>query len=355
MWFHFSLPGHSGPPATIWSPPPANEAPNTPTAKQLQDQLGRTLTASIQPTTAAAYQHHWQAFLDFIWQHLKANPPFPAQLNHICLFLVHLSNSKISHSTIRTYLSAISFVHKLHNTTDPTAAFIISKTLQGIKNTTQPQTDQRLPITKDILDKLLHALPYATSTHSDHILWHAIFLLAYHACLRAGELTLSKNPANVISFSQVSTTTDTIQIQFLHYKHSRGHTPMLSVRAQPLISFCPVHALQQYLSIRGSQPGQLFVNPDKSPVTISQFSTILRSTAILSSIPPMRFTTHSFRIGKATQMAKDGHPDQLIRRAGRWKSSAYNHYLRPDNVTLPLWTPSASWTRCLPPVCTPLG
>ena len=343
MRCYFSPTGYTGPPATIWSSASSNRNTHTPAAHQLQDQLARTLTASIQPSTAAAYQHHWQSFLDFIKQQLGLiRPPFPAHLNHICLFLIHLANTGISHATIRTYLSAISFVHKLQGSPDPSAAFIVTKTLQGIKNTQQASTShprykssQRLPITKSILDQLLLALPYATPTHQEYILWRAIFLLAYHACLRAGELTLSTNPANVITLAQINITAHHIKIQFNHYKHSQGQTPLITLGAQPQSLSCPVKAIQQYLNIRGSTPGQFFLNSDSTVVTIKQFSSILRNAAILASISPDRYTTHSFRIGRATQMAVDGHPDQLIRRAGRWKSSAYHLYLRPENVTLP--------------------
>ena len=248
---------------------------------------------------------------------------------------MHLANTNLSYSTIRTYLSAISFAHKILNANDPTTAFSISKTLQGIRNLNPTPINQRLPITKSILHRLLQALPYAVTAQWDKVLWQAVYLLAYHGCLRAGEITLSKNIQNVIQLSQVISTTQSIQIHFWQYKHSQHHKPVLTITAQPTGVPCPVSALQQYLLARGPTPGQLFINHDHSPTTIEQFGANLKTTTTLSSLPPHQYTTHSFRIGKASDMAAEGQPDQLIRRAGRWKSSAYMRYLRPDNITLP--------------------
>ena len=217
---------------------------------------------------------------------------------------------------------------------DPTTGFIVSKTIQGINNLHGTTSLPKLPITKTILHTLLHTLAYAVPTTQDHVIWHAIFLFTFHACLRAGEVTLSRNSVNVIKFHQVSLHSTHFTIQFDNYKHSQGHTPLHTIQAQPPGIPCPLVALRHYITIRGTHRGQLFVNVDKTPISIEQFSSVLRTAVAIASLPA-RYTTHSFRIGKATQMAADGQPDHLIRRAGRWKSSAYRRYLRPDNITLP--------------------
>ena len=203
MRCYFSPTGYTISPESIWGKSHPDAPPNRIRPGELQTQLERTLIASIKPTTNQAYQHHWQSFHDFIRTHLHLQPTVPSDINHICLFIIHLANSNLSHATIRTYLTAISFAHKMANLVDPTTAFIINKTLQGIRNLHHQPTSQRLPITKTILHSLLQSLPYAVITRNEHILWHAFYLVTYHACLRAGEITLSKNPANVIQFSQV--------------------------------------------------------------------------------------------------------------------------------------------------------
>ena len=262
-------------------------------------------------------------------------PLFPIPINHLCLFMIHLHNLNLSPATIRTYLSAISFVHKLHQQPDPSSTYVIGKTLQGIRNQQQTPQPQLLPITKPILHTLVAALPFAVRDHFQLLLWRSIFLLTFHGCLRAGEVTLACNRAHVIQLDQVTITSQSITITFRSYKHSRGTTPTIVINATGTHSTCPVVALQKYLHARGPSPGHLYTHQDSSTPTRSQFSTVLKTTATLSSLPAERYNTHSFRAGRATQMASDGLSDQVIRSAGRWKSTAYQRYIRPTDVTLP--------------------
>ena len=43
-------------------------------------------------------------------------------------------------------------------------------------------------------------------------------------------------------------------------------------------------------------------------------------------------TSHSFRAGLATEMARVGYSDADIMAVGRWHSSAYLHYIKSDRV-----------------------
>ena len=52
-------------------------------------------------------------------------------------------------------------------------------------------------------------------------------------------------------------------------------------------------------------------------------------------MPSDRYNTHSFRIGRATQLAKDNETEATIKSTGGWKSAAYNKYIRPNNSALP--------------------
>ena len=226
-------------------------------------------------------------------------------------------------------------MHKLHHLPDPTTAFVVTKTLQGIRNQNTTSAPQLLPITKQILHNLLAALPFAVTTPYQLSLWRALFLLTFHACLRAGEVTLANNPNNLLQRSQLHLTTNNLRLQFKQYKHSHGATPTIMVNADPTSPNCPVAAMRQYLVNRGQHPGPLFIHPDKSAITRLQFSLILKSTATMCSLQAARYNTHSFRIGRATQMATDGQSDQTIRSAGRWRSTAYQRYIRPTEVLLP--------------------
>jgi hypothetical protein len=71
----------------------------------------------------------------------------------------------------------------------PTTFFLIRKLLKGCNNL-QPNRNCRLPITKDILIKIVNSLNPCIPEHANCILLKAIFLLAFVAFLRLGEILI---------------------------------------------------------------------------------------------------------------------------------------------------------------------
>jgi membrane-bound ClpP family serine protease len=67
----------------------------------------------------------------------------------LVFFLTYLFDKGYAPSTMITYNSAISYVHKLNGLIDPANSVFIQKMLQGAKKT-RVKIDNRLPITKSI-------------------------------------------------------------------------------------------------------------------------------------------------------------------------------------------------------------
>jgi len=99
-----------------------------------------------------------------------------------------------------------------------------------------------------------------------------------------------------------------------------GHTN------QPL---CPVSALLAYMARRGNRPGPLFIFQDGRPLMRPWFVTEVRKALLAAGIDPKPYSRHSFRIGAATTAARQGVEDSTIKMLGRWKSSAYQLYIKP--------------------------
>ena len=334
MRCNFEAEGHSSPPTSIWGEQQPHAYPLSSTATEFSPRLVSILKASIQPATAEMYQHHWNVFLNFLRK--TTDPIFLVHPIQLAPFLVHLHEQCLTYITIRTYLSAIAFVHKLAGHPNPTDAFLITKTMQGIKShQAHKASDPLQPISRQILHQLIDALAFAVYDPYSRAMWKAIFLLAYHACLRAGVVVYSGNDKNILHLYQVNIYDTTATITFSSYKHSRGNTPTLTIQAEPQGTYCPLQALRHYLAHRGTTPGYLFIHANSSPASRLQFSKVLKSALIMSGHDARRFNTHSFRVGRATQLAGDNYSDSTIRAAGRWRSSAYQQYIRPSNVVLP--------------------
>ena len=97
---------------------------------------------------------------------------------------------------------------------------------------------------------------------------------------------------------------------------------------------CPVKAVLPYLVARGSTPGPLFSFEDGRPLTRTQFRTLLSATLKLAGRDDSLYNTHSFRIGAATSAKMAGISDIHIQKLGRWRSSAYQSYIRTPTEVL---------------------
>ena len=143
----------------------------------------------------------------------------------------------------------------------------------------------------------------------------------FHAFLRIGEVTSSRNN---IKLSQLSVLSDTFTIVFQQAKHHFGSHISISIpRSQN--AYCPVAALSLFTARRGRSEGPLFL---LSPITPSQLNSWLSGSLSWASLHQLNIKAHSFRIGAATHASAQGYSDAQIQRMGRWKSSAFKKYIR---------------------------
>ena len=91
---------------------------------------------------------------------------------------------------------------------------------------------------------------------------------------------------------------------------------------------CPVQALIRYLALRRPEAGPLFMTPSGAPLTRALLVKELQTALHSKGIQAAQYKGHSFRIGAATTAARQGMEDSLIKTLGRWRSSAYQAYIR---------------------------
>ena len=296
------------------------------------------LRSSLQPSTVESYSKAWDNFSKFVSGRLSQSVVLPVDVTTIGLYVTELYRVGLQASSIRTHLSAISFMHKLKNMADPTQTFFISKLMFSI-NKQKPTIDKRLPIGKTLLEKLIPAIDICGPTRYGSVMYKAMALLAYYACLRVGEMTYNGNVSHVLQLSNVTPVItegvmSAFKLSFSTYKHSDSSQPVFQVTAHSSPVFCPVAHMHKYLQLRGSIPGPLFQNHDKSHVTRAQFLKSLRDALSSLRIPVEMFNTHSFRIGRCTDMANMGYSESQIKAIGRWKSNAFTRYIRPSIVSV---------------------
>ena len=195
----------------------------------------RAMAQSTWKTCRIAVKHFTQ-FLQ--WAGMPCSLPVPAL--HIAFFVSSLFDQGCASSTMATHLSAIACVHKLNGFPDPTSTFLIQKAMQGARKS-HGKADTRLPITFDILCKLVNALTLAGGSAWDQVMYRSMFFLAFFALARIGELCISaKHIDNVLTMSSLVQIkgSDNLRVIFMNYKHS-SQLVGVTVAAQAS-SYCPV-------------------------------------------------------------------------------------------------------------------
>ena len=268
-------------------------------------------------------------FQQFCKLELSVNNWFPSKTSAVVSFIAFCFKKGYAASSITSSLSAISYIHKMKNLEDPTASFVVRKLLHGAAKL-RPSHDQRAPVTKAILHQLVLSSPQVSSCYYNTVLTAAMYLLAFHAFLRIGEIavTTGTQASKVLQLNQFSITNTDCTVVFHTFKHYQGPPVTLFISALASSPFCPVQAMKTYLAVRTKSPGPLFMFPGGIPVSKSFFGDQLKKSLAWAGLSKSSYKGHSFRIGAATVAAMQGISEEEIQRMGRWKSQAFKKYIR---------------------------
>ena len=104
---------------------------------------------------------------------------WPPTVNEIMEYIAFLSLNKHASTTVRSYISAIPYQCKIGNMEDTTQQFIVKKMLTGL-NRLDVRRDIRMPITREILLKIVTALTTVCSSHFEAVMFTSLFTLAFY-------------------------------------------------------------------------------------------------------------------------------------------------------------------------------
>ena len=248
-------------------------------------------------------------------------------------FLVSLFDGGKKPSTVRAYLSAIAWSHKIRDLPDPTRSFMLQKALAGMEKGS-PAEKRVEPLTWPRLRKVLRILPGKVASYQA-VMLKAAFLLAYCGSLRVSEFAKSTSLAHTLKLKEVRANDSEIILTLLSFKHAKRPARIVIPAEPTREEVCPVKALSNYLTIRQNGPPQLFCLEDGSVLTRSLISKVLKACVKEIGLNPDEFDTHSFRAGLTTDLVEAGYPDATIRESGRWASDAYLKYVRFDLFRAP--------------------
>lgn len=299
----------------------------------------RLLEASMAKSSHSTYSRGVNSF-DAFRVNVGFNQAWPAPVQHIVAFIAHMSLEGKAPSTINTYVSAISYNHKVNGWVDPTDNFIVHKLKEGCKRL-NGRVDGRIPITLNILEQLVRVLPNVCNSSYETALFKASFLLAFFGFLRVGEFTcISKrgDASRVLGIGDIKSEAGgkSVEVTIRYSKTDQsGRSTTLVISARDG-EFCQVRALANFTRIRPHIGGQLFVHFGGDPLTRYQFDAVLKKGAQLLGLPLRGISPHSFRIGAATSAAICDMSVEEIKSMGRWQSAAVKIYIRPHLMVEPI-------------------
>ena len=300
--------------------------------------MSQLIKSSLQPSSRPIYKRSWSLFYQFFHTTFPGvTVRLPVSVPHLALFIAFLFDRNYAASTVNTYISAISYSHKLLSHPDLTKAYFIVQMLRGFSKLGS-RVDARLPITLPILHRILAISHELSLSVYELCLFQAMCSLGFHAFLRVGEMAITNNnDTSVLTIDNITKLVNannhvvSLKVTFLNYKHSYNQRPF-SIIITRQSSFCPVEIILDYLTRRANLHGPLFIM-DGAPVSRTYFCNILSRAIQRCGLSPARYKGHSFRIGAATHAAEKGMSDAQIRVLGRWKSSAFLRYIRMSSIS----------------------
>ena len=247
--------------------------------------------------------------------------------NHVAFMFKQI----YSPSTVKTYLSGISYYIKSNGLEDVRQSFIIQKMMREMFRLDK-RHDCRKPITLEILIKLTEALNKVCSSVYESIFFSCAFSIAFFGYLRVGEIAMSNlNSNHIVKISDVVFGSKA-EILYLTIPFSKtdqlGHKTTLILKRSVHTLVCPVNLMLNYFSTKPNVEGPLLYHMNNQILTRYQFSKMLRNALAFTGCNPDEFNTYSLRIGAATQSFLNGMDEKTIMANGRWKSSCYKRYIR---------------------------
>ena len=111
-----------------------------------------------------------------------------------------------------------------------------------------------------------------------------------------------------------------------------GPPTILRIPTEQKSNICCVRAIEQFLIVRPNISGFLFCHANGQPLTRYQFTSVLNRSIRQLGLSLSCYKSHSFRIGRATDLAKYGVSGDVIKTMGRWSSSVYKRYIRGSHI-----------------------
>ena len=232
-------------------------------------------------------------------------------------------------ATLVRKLSSISKAHKAKGLASPTDAELVRGTIRGIKRTHGCGQREAKPLLRDDLFTVLDAM---AGGGLKALRDRALLLTGFAGGFRRSELV----GLDTCDIEHVR------QGVILHLRRSKtdqeGHGQKIGI-PHGRTRWCPVVALESWLSVSGITEGAVFRPVDRhgriqhARLSGEAVALVVRERVAATGIDPANYSGHSLRAGLATSAAQAGVPTWRIRQQTRHASDAMlSRYIRSGEL-----------------------
>ena len=290
-------------------------------------------------STNDKYHSIWTKFNNFVIRLDNKKLSWEERVVYYCTHLIYECNTQSS--TIKSYVSAIKDILRADGY-EWTDNKMLMTSLVASAKTKNDFSKSKLPIQKGLLDIILYSVEkkYRDKQPYLEVLYKNIFAFLYYGLFRIGEVTKGSHPIKAQDINLADNKDKLLVLLYSSKTHGRESRPQAvkicringgSGYPNNKRFYCPFRISREYLALRGnySYPEEpLFIFSDGTPVKPSSVRSLLKSILKNLGLNADLYGTHSFRIGRATDLMKTGKTIDHIKSIGRWKSNAVYRYLR---------------------------
>ena len=294
-------------------------------------------TKQNRKTTGKNYYNVWKNFNRFLIQ-LDYKPKTWEE--RAAWYGAYLVDKGVQSSTLRSYISGIKKTLVLDEYAWDDEKLKLSILVNVCKNEND-ERQTRLPIQNGLLELILFEIErYYEDKNQPYleIMWRTLYSLAYYGLFRIGELATGTHPVKARDVHQARYKKKLLFLLRSSKTHGRESRPQeITIEGDANLDnkhknyFCPYTITREYLNVRGDYSDDndpLFIFRDGTPVSAAAARKFLKTLLKRLQLNPALYGTHSFRIGRATDLQKAGYSVDKIKQLGRWRSNAVYKYLK---------------------------
>lgn len=282
---------------------------------------------SVSMNTWSAYQRVWQE-----WEQLNDGCSVGSGdwESRLLYFVGSSFASGVSSSAMSRRLSAVAFWFKFRGLQDVTKCFLVRQAMKGFRKGGRVR-DGRRPVSYELLLRIGGLVTELCFSAYEVQLFRAAFALAFFGAFRISELVSpGRSKAGGLEFGDVLVFEQSLECWIPRSKTDQvGKGFAVSLQALPGSPMCPVEVVRRYLEVRPDMLGPFLVHSDRTFLSRFQFIRVFRKCVAAAGLAAGQYSSHSFRIGAATEAARWGLSPAVVKRIGRWESDRYRIYVRP--------------------------